>query len=59
MKKRYLAPVVLRKVALWIEEGVLTASVVNKVEAVKSMGQEVEQYDFSAPGNSFNHSWEN
>lgn len=58
MKKLYLAPSVLRKVALWLEEGILTASVVNKIEAVESKGQDVVQYDFNT-GSTFNHTWEN
>ena len=54
-KKDYKKPEVLRIVRLSMNGKVLAGSVVNDAE-VKSMGQEVIEYDFS--DDSFNHDWE-
>ena len=59
MKKSYIAPSVMRQTDVCLESAMLVASVVNKVTTIESKGQEVVQYNFDSPGNTFNHTWEN
>lgn len=55
--KHYQTPEILREVPFLLEAALLADSVVNKAN-VTSMGQKVEDYDFAAEGNTFNHQWE-
>ena len=54
-KSRYESPFIQRVVHLQMEGELLSGSVVNHIE-VTSMGQDVENFDFS--GDSFNHEWQ-
>jgi hypothetical protein len=55
-KAVYQAPAVLRVVSFEPETNLLKGSVVNQDTGVKSVGQDVENYDFS--GSSFNQDWD-
>jgi hypothetical protein len=54
-KPEYVLPLVLQKVSLELEEGILAGSVADST-TVQTAGQEVETYNFSS--DSFNHDWE-
>ena len=54
-KNPYLPPLILREVAMYTEGALLAGSVVDKA-TVTSVGQEVNDLDWSAEG--FNHTWE-
>ena len=56
-KKKYSPPAVLRETAVFVEESILTGSIVNKTE-IESKGQDVVQYDYSDDSKNFNHTWE-
>ena len=51
----YQSPRVLQEVSVRVEKSFLTASVVDTA-VVTSVGQEVEEYDFTSA--DFNHQWE-
>ena len=53
---QYETPQVLARVPFELEGAILSASVVEMIEAVETIGHEVENYDFSEP--QFNHTWE-
>ena len=56
MKKcNYQAPRVLQEVSVLVEKAFLAASLVDTA-VVTSVGQEVEEYDFTS--SDFNHQWE-
>ena len=50
----YIAPSVLRVVSVCVEKALMAGSVMENPN-VKSVGQEVDTYDFS--DGSFNHNW--
>jgi hypothetical protein len=54
-KRNYLAPRVLQEVSVRVERAFLAASLVDTA-VVTSVGQEVEEYDFTT--DEFNHQWE-
>lgn len=54
--KRYIAPVVLKKVSIALETNLLADSTVKKSSDVKTVGQEVVTMDFSQT--SFNQDWD-
>ena len=54
-KQPYKTPLILREVRLQLEGELLTGSVADNIE-VTTMGQEVEEYDFSS--DNFNHDWQ-
>ena len=54
-KNPYVPPLILRNVAVYAERALLAGSVVDKA-TVTSVGQEVNDLDWSAEG--FNHTWE-
>ena len=54
--KHYQTPVILREVPYQVEGALLAQSIVNQA-SVTSMGQEVNDFDFSTDG--FNHTWDN
>lgn len=51
----YQEPVVLQEVSVRMERAFLAASLVDTA-VVTSVGQEVEEYDFTS--DEFNHQWE-
>ena len=51
----YLPPHVLQEVSVRVEKAFLAASLVDTA-VVTSVGQEVEEYDFTS--DEFNHQWE-
>ena len=51
----YQSPRVLQEVSVRVEKSFLAASLVDKA-VVTSVGQEVEEYDFTS--DEFNHQWE-
>ena len=51
----YIAPNVLRVVSVRVENALMAGSVMEEPN-VKSVGQEVDTYDFS--DSSFNHNWD-
>lgn len=51
----YQEPVVLQEVSVRLERAFLAASLVDTA-VVTSVGQEVEEYDFTS--DEFNHQWE-
>lgn len=53
--RKYIAPVVLRKVSISLETNLLASTVQAKSE-VKTMGQEVVTMDFTQ--SSFNQEWD-
>jgi hypothetical protein len=53
--RKYIAPVVLRKVSIALETNLLASTVQAKSE-VKTMGQEVVTMDFTQ--SSFNQEWD-
>jgi hypothetical protein len=55
-KEKYISPVVLKRVSLFLEGTILAGSVVNNSTSVKTAGQQVVEYNFSDP--SFNSGWE-
>ena len=55
MRKKYQSPCVLKTETILPEIELLSGSVVD-TSTIKSVGQEVETYDFSDP--EFNHTWE-
>lgn len=57
-KQQYVAPAILRQTALSPGVALLANSIVDDA-AIKSMGQKVDPYEYDAPGNTFNHEWEN
>ncbi len=54
-KPTYESPAVIRQAYLSREAVMLQASVVDQIEAIETMGQDVEEKDFS--GSTFNHTW--
>jgi len=56
-RKNYAPPEVLREGSLYLEAPILENSLVDKA-AIVSVGQEVEEYDFSPENSDFNHEWE-
>ena len=52
---KYQTPRVLQEVSVLVEESFLAASLVDTA-VVTSVGQEVEEYDFTT--DEFNHQWE-
>ncbi len=54
-KTRYIAPAVRRVMPIRLNGTLLSGSVADHVEVI-SMGQDVENLDFS--GDGFNHEWE-
>lgn len=54
-KNYYEPPVILREVAFRPERGLLASSVVDNAN-IRSVGQEVEEQDWST--GDFNHDWE-
>ena len=56
-KQQYVAPAILRQTALTPGVALLAQSVVDDA-AIKSMGQKIDDYDFGAADNPFNHNWE-
>lgn len=54
-KKTYSAPAILRLVDFAPQEALLAGSIVKDAQ-VTSIGQKVDDYDFS--GTTFNHDWE-
>ena len=57
-KEKYITPVVLQRVSLFLEGALLAGSVVTKSTTIQSTGQEVHNYDFADPSNGFNADWE-
>jgi len=55
-KLRYATPIILREVNLHTEGTLLAGSVVDNSN-VTSVGQKIDEYDFSQT--TFNHDWEN
>ena len=53
----YHSPVVLRQVDICPQNSLLAASIVDKT-TIKSVGQDVQNYDFSDPSNGFNTEWQ-
>ena len=53
---KYEAPQILARVPFEMEGSILTASVVEYIEAVETIGHEVDEVDFSE--SQFNHTWE-
>ena len=53
---KYEAPQILARVPFETEGSILTASVVEYIEAVETIGHEVDEIDFSE--SQFNHTWE-
>ena len=54
-KMRYKAPAVRRVVPVHLKGSLLSGSVADHIEVI-SMGQDVEELDFS--GDGFNHEWQ-
>lgn len=54
--KQYQAPRVLQQVGVRLERSFLKASLVDTA-LVYSVGQEVEEYNFSDTNTEFNHTW--
>ena len=54
-KMRYNAPAVRRVVPVHLKGSLLSGSVADHIEVI-SMGQDVEELDFS--GDGFNHEWQ-
>ena len=59
MSNHYVAPAILQEGRLELETPILENSVVETM-TVKTVGQKVKDWDFSAGGedNPFNHEWE-
>jgi hypothetical protein len=56
-KQQYVAPAILRQTQLSPGVALLANSIVDDA-VIKSMGQQIDTYDFGASGNTFNHEWE-
>ena len=56
LRKKYIAPAIIRTVSVELETEILAGSTVQKSSEVKTMGQEVVTMDFS--DTSFNQVWE-
>ena len=56
-KQKFETPAVLQAVDLSLEGRLLQNSVVDNL-TVRTTGQEVKKWDFSAENNPFNHEWE-
>lgn len=56
VKQKFMPPAIIRELSMFPEEPVLASSIVDTDITVKSMGQEVENHDFSKE--TFNHEWE-
>ena len=52
----YDAPQILARVPVEMEGAILSASVVDSIEYVETIGHEVDEIDFSE--SQFNHTWE-
>ena len=57
MSNHYVAPAILQEGRLELEAPILENSVVDNL-TVRTTGQEVKKWDFSAENNPFNHEWE-
>ena len=53
---KYEAPQILARVPVEMEGSILSASVVDSIEYVETIGHEVDEVDFSE--SQFNHTWE-
>lgn len=56
-KQKYVKPEIVRQAVLCPGCGLLGASIVDKT-TIKSVGQDVQNYDFSDPSNGFNTEWQ-
>ena len=56
-KQQYETPTILRQTTLSLGVVLLAESIVDDA-VIKSMGQQIDTYDFGASGNTFNHDWE-
>lgn len=57
MKKQFQTPMIYPEVRLETGACILAGSVVDTM-TVNTMGQEVEEYDFSSPSSDFDVTWE-
>ena len=55
-KQQYVAPAILRQTQLSPGVSLLAQSVAPG--GITSVGQKIDDYDFGAEGNTFNHEWE-